>query len=182
MEATFGHVELTNGAGALKNRIRLADGPLDLAWQHCGVTSEFLGDFFALKRTGDGGDYNEARHSIGYLANELLENALKFREGDGITLEASLEGTCFEIHIRNLISKETAEKFQALLAELTTRDPATLLIERIEENAENVHSNGSGLGLLTLMSDYGARLGWQFQPATKTGTICLDTYAVLDIV
>ena len=29
MEATFGQVEFTNGAGALKNRIRLADGPLD---------------------------------------------------------------------------------------------------------------------------------------------------------
>ncbi|MGQ3214219.1 slr1658 superfamily regulator [Shinella sp.] len=182
MEATFGQVEFTNGAGALKNRIRLADGPLDLAWQHCGVTSEFLGDFFALKRAGDGADYNEARHSIGYLTNELLENALKFRHRDGITLDASLDGDCFEIRISNLITQETASKFQTLLAELTTRDPGELLIERIEENAENMHSSGSGLGLLTLMNDYGARLGWRFQPATGTDAMRLDTFAALDIV
>lgn len=182
MEATFGQVEFNNGADALKNRIRLADGPLDLAWQHCGVTSEFLGDFFALKRAGDGAEYNEARHSIGYLTNELLENALKFRHGDGITLEASLDGASFEIRISNLITHETASKFQTLLAELTTRDPGELLIERIEENAENIHSSGSGLGLLTLMNDYGARLGWRFEPATDRDAMRLDTFAALDIV
>ena len=182
MEATFGQVEFTNGAGALKNRIRLADGPLDLAWQHCGVTSEFLGDFFALRRRDEGGDYNEARHSIGYLANELLENAVKFRHGDGITLEASLDGSCFEIRISNLVTQETAGRFQAPLVDLTTRDPGELLIERIEENAENMNSSGSGLGLLTLMSDYGARLGWRFQPAAVPDAMRLDTYAALDIV
>lgn len=182
MEATFGQVDLTNGAGALKNRIRLAEGPLDLAWQHCGVTSEFLGDFFALRRAAEGGDYNEARHSIGYLTNELLENAVKFRRGADITLEASLEGTTFEIRISNVITGETAGRFQALLTELTTRDPGELLIERIEQNAENMESSGSGLGLLTLMSDYGARLGWRFQPAAGTDVLRLDTYAALDIV
>ena len=182
MEATFGQVELTNSESAIANRIRLADGPLGLAWQHCGVTSEFLGDFFALRRAGDGGDYNEARHSIGYLANELLENAVKFRQGDGIELEASLDGGRFEMCIRNRIDEKTARTFQELLAELTSRDPGDLLIERIEKNAENAHSSGSGLGLLTLMSDYGARLGWRFQHEAGTNTVRLDTYAALDIV
>ena len=182
MEATFGQVEFVNAAGALKNRIRLADGPLDLAWQHCGVTAEFLGDFFALQRSKDGGNYNEARHSIGYLTNELLENALKFRHAFDITLEASLDGASFEVRITNVITPETAGKFQALLAELTTRDPGELLIERIEQNAENMNSSGSGLGLLTLMSDYGARLGWRFQPAAEADAMRLETYAALDIV
>lgn len=181
MEATFGQVEFTNGAGALTNRIRLADGPLDLAWQHCGVTSEFLGDFFALQLGKTGGNYNEARHSIGYLTNELLENALKFRHGADIALEASLDGSSFELRISNQITTETAGRFQALLAELTTRDPGELLIERIEQNAENMNSSGSGLGLLTLMSDYGARLGWRFQPAAADA-MRLETYAALDIV
>jgi len=45
-----------------------------------------------------------------------------------------------------------------------------------------MESSGSGLGLLTLMSDYGARLGWHFQPAAGTDALRLDTYAALDIV
>ena len=32
------------------------------------------------------------------------------------------------------------------------------------------------------MSDYGARLGWHFQPAAGTDALRLDTYAALDIV
>jgi hypothetical protein len=32
------------------------------------------------------------------------------------------------------------------------------------------------------MSDYGARLGWRFQPAAVPDAMRLDTYAALDIV
>ena len=40
---------------------------------------EFLGDVFALHHARGGADYTDARHSIIYLVNELLENAIKFR-------------------------------------------------------------------------------------------------------
>jgi hypothetical protein len=35
----------------------------------------------------------------------------------------------------------------------------------------------SGLGLLTLMSDYGANLGWVFSPADERDQVRLETYA-----
>jgi len=37
-------------------------------------------------------DEPSARHSIGYLANELLENAVKFRAPGDIVVEAALDG------------------------------------------------------------------------------------------
>jgi hypothetical protein len=181
MTTTFGHTDLVNGAGAVGNRLRLADGPIDLSWHHCGTTSEFLGDFFALSHARSAHAYNEARHSIGYLVNELLENAVKFRAPGDVVVESSLQDGRFEIRVANLVARETAERFAGLLAELTTRDPGELLIERIEANAADSSSSASGLGLLTLMSDYGARLGWTFEDAAEGGQVRLETFASLEL-
>jgi hypothetical protein len=70
-----------------------------------------------------------------------------------------------------------------MLAELTASDPGELLIARIEANAADAGASGSGLGLLTLMNDYGARLGWIFHDAGAGagGPIGLDTFAALDL-
>ncbi|TIV43747.1 MAG: ATP-binding protein, partial [Mesorhizobium sp.] len=55
------------------------------------------------------------------------------------------------------------------------------LIQRIEANAANPDAGRSGLGLLTLMSDYGARLAWIFSSADENDRICLETYASIPI-
>lgn len=181
MLSSIGNTEFHNGATAVANRLRLADGPIDLSWHHCSTTSEFLGEFFALRRKASIDDYNEIRHSIGYLVNELLENAIKFRAPGDILIESSLEGGRFELKVTNLIDMQIATRFNALLVELTSRNPGDLLIERIEANAADASSSGSGLGLLTLMSDYGARLGWTFHIIADAGPVRLTTFAVLDI-
>jgi hypothetical protein len=181
MLAQFGETEFSNGMEAFGHRLRLAEGPLDLQWHHCSVTAEFLGDFYALRCTATGLDAHDARHSIGYLANELMENAVKFRAPGDILIHSSLEGTRFEIRVVNLIDETTSSRFQPLLTELTSRDAGELLIERIEANAEDASSGGSGLGLLTLMNDYGARLGWTFSRDNPAGAIRLETLAALDL-
>ncbi len=178
----FGTTEFTNVAAKTANRVRLSEGPLDLSWHHCSTTSDFIGDFFALQAAEEAGvDENEARHSIGYLVNELVENAVKFRAPGDVLIESSLDKTNFEIKVANLIAGETAERFQALLSEIVSRDAGELLIERIEQNAADPDSGASGLGLLTLMSDYGVRLGWKFLRDSPDGPVRLETYAALTL-
>jgi hypothetical protein len=181
MLAQFGDIQSSNGAEAFGHRLRLADGPLDVQWHHCTITAEFLGDLYALRCAATGLDAHDARHSIGYLANELMENAVKFRTPGDILVQSSLQGARFEIRVINLIDEATSARFQPLLGELTSRDPGELLIERIEANAEDASSGGSGLGLLTLMNDYGARLGWTFSRDKPAGAIRLETLAALDL-
>lgn len=180
MQEQYGTTELSNGADAAANRLLLSDGPLELSWHHCSTTSDFLGDFFgSLARNTH--TYNEARHGIGYLVNELLENAVKFRAPGDIAIDATLEDGNFELRVSNCVAEETARRFQALLAEITERDPGDLLIERIEQNAADPSSSGSGLGLLTLMNDYGVRLGWKFLRDAPSGPVRLETYAALTL-
>ncbi|RAZ93072.1 ATP-binding protein [Mesorhizobium hawassense] len=159
------------------SRLRLFDGPLDLSWRHCATTSDFIADLFALRFQSSRNDYVEVRHSIGYVVNELIENAVKFRAPGEIVIEASMDSESFKLKVSNDVDNENASEFQSLLADITVGDPKDLLIQRIEANAANPDMAGSGLGLLTLMSDYGARLAWIFSPADKRDRICLETYA-----
>ncbi len=181
MVEQFGTIEINGGAIAGANHLRLYDGPLDLGWHHCSTTSDFLGDFYAGLYGGAPAEQNERRHSIGYLVNELLENAVKFRAPGDIVIESSLEANTFALRIANLIAPETAARFQGLLREITAGDPGDLLIERIEQNAADPDAGGSGLGLLTLMSDYGVRLGWKFYRDAAEGPVCVETYAALPL-
>lgn len=181
MSLEFGDVTQSNGASAFAIGIVLAEGPLAVSWQHASATCEFLGDMLALHHAKAGADYTEARHAIIYLVNELLENAIKFRSPGDIELRCSLEGGNLEVSVHNTAALGTVEKFKGLLTELTTRDPGELLIERIEANAADEGSSGSGLGLLTLMNDYGARLGWSFREQPGGSTVVLGTYASLTL-
>ncbi|WP_428425226.1 slr1658 superfamily regulator [Pararhizobium sp.] len=181
MQQSFGTIELRNSTSASNNFIRLVDGTIGLGWHHCAATSDFLGEFFALQRMPNSDQYIEVRHSIGYLVNELLENAVKFRQPGDIVIESSLEGGRFEIRVANRVSADVAERFQKTLEDMTSRDPGELLIERLEANAADSSSTSSGLGILTLMNDYEAEMRWVFRLADDGTGVELETAAALNL-
>ena len=181
MTTLFGTPDLAIGMMESVSRVRLFDGPLDLSWRHCATTSDFIADLFALRFQSSRNDYREVRHSIGYLANELIENAVKFRAPGEIVIEASMDSECFKLKVSNDVDGKNASEFKNLLADITVGDPRDLLIQRIEANAASPDVSRSGLGLLTLMSDYGARLAWIFSAADESDRICLETYASIPI-
>ncbi|MGH6635938.1 MAG: ATP-binding protein, partial [Gammaproteobacteria bacterium] len=55
------------------------------------------------------------------------------------------------------------EGFQAVIQRLLSEDTNDLYMEALEKN-EGEENAGSGLGYLTMINDYGARLGWKFEP------------------
>jgi len=177
MTKSYGASAPTETAGPTM-RLVFSDGPLELSWSHAGATAEFIGDFFAGLAAADGANENDARHSIGYLVNELVENAVKFRAPGDVELDASLRDRDFTLRLANLAEPATAARFETLLEEIVSRDPGELLIERIEANAEDPDAGGSGLGILTLMNDYGAALGWRFEQAGDA-PVRLETVATL---
>lgn len=182
MQASYGVKKPTATRGAV-TRFTFREGPLEFGWVQCGVTAEFLGNFLAGLAARSAVDANEVRHSVSYLANELLENAVKFRApGSGdVELEARFDGQTVELVLSNFAAEQTSAGFQTYLAEMVSRDPGELLIERIEANAAGDSSSGSGLGLLTLMNDYGARLGWTFEQEAPGEPVRVEVYAALTL-
>jgi hypothetical protein len=181
MSISFGKTAQTNSKDAFSISVVLKEGPLGRSWKQAGATSEFLGEVLATHSAKSGLDYSEARHSIIYLVNELLENAIKFSSHGDVEVSCSLEGLTFEVLVINMINSDLVSGFQVLLEDLTTRDPGDLLIERIEANAANESSSASGLGILTLMSDYGVRMGWHFLDAQTGSAVVLRTHASLSL-
>jgi len=179
MITSYGHTDYDPSGYEARNRIDFPADPSQMTWQHCSLTAEFLGEFFASQAHLRRLDENEARYNIAYLANELLENVVKFRAPGEVILETGIDGSIFRLILSNWIAAETSSRFEAKLSEILARDPGDLLIERIEANAAEPLGSGSGLGLLTLMNDYGARLGWTFRQETPEDPILLLPFAEL---
>lgn len=182
MTTLFGSAEIAKAATAAASRLHLYDGPLQINWHHCATTADFVGDLFALRLAGMPQLYKEVRHSIGYLVNELVENAVKFRVPGEIAIEAAMAEGAFRVKVSNLTDSVSAARFQTLLSEIKDGDPGDLLIRRIEANAADPDNTVSGLGLLTLMSDYGARFAWVFRPGSQGGHVRIETYASLPVL
>ncbi|MBX2863124.1 MAG: ATP-binding protein [Leptolyngbyaceae cyanobacterium MAG.088] len=112
----------------------------------------------------------EAQGSISYVANELIENAMKFN------LETAAHQVKLGIYFlenpelvavvfaTNSVDQIQAQAFQAFIKELLGSDPQELYISQVESSATDDSSTQSGLGFLTMINDYQARLGWKFEP------------------
>lgn len=173
----YGIESLTGISLDTGTRLTLSDGPLQLGWKHSGMTSDFIAEVMALPYSRSRRDYTQAHHDIGYLSNELIENAVKFRQAGKILIEASICDQTFLIRVRNTIDGATSSRFQQLLHRLQSKDPGELLLEQIETNAISAAS-GSGLGLLTLLSDYDAKMAWAFDEDDDQRVILTTTAAV----
>ncbi len=178
--AIFGEERLVSFDATNALRIRLYDGPLHLAWRHSAMTSDFIAETIALDFRSSERQYKTVRHDIGYLTNELIENSIKFRASGEILIEALRDGHCFRMRTVNLIDREAMTRFQQLLLKVTAGDPGDLLIEHIEASVL-AGDNASGLGLLTLMSDYQVQLAWHFDESDPQKRIKLQTYAAMAI-
>ena len=157
----YGTESLVGMSLNLGTRLTLRDGPLHLSWKHSGVTSDFIADMMALPYATSKSSHTQVHQDIGYLSNELIENAIKFRQPGEIVVEAGTSHERFFMRVRNAIDRETSSRFRDLLHRIASRDPRELLLEQIETNAMS-DTSGSGLGLLTLLSDYNAKMAWEF--------------------
>jgi hypothetical protein len=95
------------------------------------------------------------------VANELLENAMKFSYASAqhaIGLAMYLGPDAVSLYVTNSVDPHAVESFQQIIARLLTEDIDTLYLEQLTHNAESGSAEGSGLGYLTMLHDYGIAL------------------------
>lgn len=115
---------------------------------------------------------------LSYAVNELMENAVKYCAGGGIELSATFTDTSLILTLRHAATPAHAARYLAHAHELIKRDPFELLAESVERNALNPE-HGSGLGLLSLLNDYGASLGFEFVDHEDQQPVAITTQAHL---
>lgn len=136
-------------------------------WRRAALTADFAASWF-----GDAGD--GVADAISYALNELVENAIKFGTAGRVEVVVGLMGHELVMRVSNHLPQVDVPKLRALLEEMVSEDPWELIVRRVEANAEDPESSRSGLGFLTLLTDYDARLGWRIAKSSETHA-CLHT-------
>jgi hypothetical protein len=139
--------------------------PIKERWRTNGLSANFLaeywGTFFPVH---DKSAVKEVQDAVSFIANELLENALKFgHETNLSTIRISLYllDDFLRFYVTNPIDTANARSFKAFVRRILAEDPHELYLSLLEDRDQG-SSVESGLGFLTILNDYGARMGWKF--------------------
>jgi len=158
--------------------------PIQQRWRNNGLSADFIADylttFFPVSEQEPSTHKRqlEVKSAVSYIANELLENAMKFND------EASKYPIKFGIHLiqepgvtvvleaTNSVSASSLDRFQAFIKELLNSEPYDFYLQRLED------TEGSGLGLVTMINDYEAQLGWKIETVQKDSEVVIVTTMV----
>ncbi len=160
---------------------------LKQCWRNNGLSADFLADYVTTFFPVEDNALNslsrqaEIKGAVAYIANELLENAMKFNDNSTqlpISIDLQLYHDKIVIIITNTISPTDVLKFQQFIQKLLLEDPQELYIHQLEHNATADDHTQSGLGLLTMINDYMAKIGWKFEtvetePAVVTKVVTM---------
>jgi len=154
--------------------------PLRQRWRNNGLSADFMADylmtFFPEDESKEGSVQRQAeiKSAVSYVANELLENAMKFNDAEAnlpIGIELQLHESNLTFVTTNTVTQQAVEQFERYLERLTSSDPQELYLEQLEKNALDENHGSSGLGFLTMMNDYAARLGWKLEPVAHDASL-----------
>ncbi len=145
-------------------------------WENQLLSANFAAEYFInflpidLKNPEDDEQrIRETKGTVSFVANELLENAMKFNlKNSKCTVKFGIHfledsETIAVIFTTNSVDIDAAEKFQTFIQKLLNSDLEVFYMEQIEASAEDENVEMSGLGFLTMINDYEARLGWKFE-------------------
>jgi len=127
--------------------------PLKQRWRNNGLSADFLGDYLTTFFPATDTHSNtidrsaEIKSAVGYIANELLENAMKFNDEASqypISIQLQLHSDRIVFRVTNSIPSQLVEKFQAYIQNLINEDPQEMYIEQLERNAEDDSNSSSG--------------------------------------
>ena len=158
-------------------------------WVNNRLSAQFAADYFSAFLPVDDDDpkgdrrIKESKGAVSYVANELLENAMKFNDASSnfkvkfgiyfLGRDTDEEVTAV-LYATNSVSTEGAAKFENFLKELLAADPEEFYVTQVEKSAEE-DGDASGLGFLTMINDYEAKLGWKFAPSPQNSQILTVT-------
>jgi len=159
--------------------------PLSRRWKKNGIIADFVADYIITyfpENSTKEKMQNRIKDSVNYIANELLENAMKFNE------QISSYPIKFKLHLfedtgvkvvvtaTNSICQKTKDTFQAFIQELLASDPEDFYLVQLERSAEA--ENAPGIGLITIINDYNAKIGWKFETLPKNQSLIIVTTMV----
>jgi hypothetical protein len=159
--------------------------PLQQRWRNNGLSADFLADYLTVFFPNQEEKQEEVKSTVSYIANELLENAMKFHDNlspYSVCIQIKLYADRLIFLAKNSISQKAVVPFQTHLQELMRYDPKELWVQKLINETEQNSHNHLGLGLLTILMDYETKLHWKFEtPQTHPNVTIVTTQVQLNI-
>ena len=161
--------------------------PIRKRWRNNGLSADYIANYLATFFPIKADEPNridklaEMKSAVSYIANELLENSMKYSDKTAlypITLHTQLDNDKIRLFVDNSILPAQAETFKNFIKELINSDPDELFIRKLEENADGENTSSSGLGFLTMINDYSAKLAWKFNTVEQDSSVMTVTTMV----
>ena len=153
--------------------------PLQKRWRNNGLSANFIADyltpFFPTQDplAADRHHSEEVKSTVSYIANELLENAMKFSFKDSqdpirfslhlLSEEDPTKIDTIILRTTNSVASQSVPDFQFFIQEVLTADLDELYLRQVERSVSEEECFSSGLGFITMKNDYAAQLGWKFE-------------------
>lgn len=186
--------QLDDDAEYLKIGFSPFSASLKQRWRTNGLSADFIGDYLQAFFVGKPQNLSgmntpipaRSKNAVKYIANELLENSMKFSDQTSkypTMIALYLYTNQLVFYVTNSMKPSDVDKFQAFLQELMHEDPNDLYFRRMEANASHEKNTHSGLGFLSMICDYSAKLGWRFETFNKNSvpTITVTTMVSLNV-
>ena len=144
-------------------------------WEKNGLLADLLANYVAIFFLADATDSNSVKKQnqlkgiVSYIANELLQNAVQYHDenlGD-ISIQLQSSDDSVVLYVTNSIPPDQVDNCRSFIQKLLNTDPEEFYIYQMTRDIEDDETMTSGLGLLTMTQDYGAKLGWQFDIVQK---------------
>ncbi len=148
--------------------------PIQERWRNNGLSADYIAEYLTTILNADENESVEEEYlaqiksSASYIANELLENGMKYcseQTHHPITFHIELAANEIRFFLENTVIPANAEKLKNFIKELNNSDPDEFYIRQLEKSASDDKTDNisSGLGFLSIINDYSAKLGWKFQ-------------------
>ncbi|MEM9154112.1 MAG: DUF6272 family protein [Cyanobacteria bacterium P01_F01_bin.33] len=169
----FDELVLSSRGGYLQLEFSSDSLPLERRWRNNGLSADFMADYFSIFFPIDPSEpaslrrQTEVKHTISYIANELLENAAKYSKENmpmPIRIALHLLGNRLIFLATNHVSPTVLARLQNCIEQISNADPDQLYIQQLERSVEDDESGASGLGFLSMMVNYLAKLSWKLEP------------------
>lgn len=164
--------------------------PIKERWKNNRLSAYFVADYFTnfLPTNEEEPQRQEriknSKSAVSYVANELLENAIKFNNEEspykikfGVHFIEEGEEITAIIFTTNTIKAGQQEKLKLFIQQLSSSDLNDLYIMQVEKSVEE-DIEASGLGLISMINDYGAKIGWKLETNTDHPLIITVTTMV----
>ncbi|MCG8571053.1 MAG: hypothetical protein MJB14_13010 [Spirochaetes bacterium] len=125
-------------------------------WDYIPLTRIYVENFLLLNMTS-----KENIHKIEIAASELLENAVKFSDQDGIRLILDKQQNLIDLSVFNHCGDKAAQNVKDLINEMNQNDPFEYYVKKMKESIRD-KSHSAGLGLARIYSEGKARLSAEY--------------------